>query len=169
MVEKLPEEQPMVDVLTTFGKIIGKVSENGNIDDIDVWRKTFPDIPFDDIDDMFTGNDVNWKDRTYEEKAVYVAYMKDPQAGVLSYALNVNESTVYHTMEDSERFWYVWFNGTFKNFGRANYTVSEESKDTLLFYAEQTAGDFAKVLEDLIDTNDVDVIKIQFKVKDFTI
>jgi len=35
-------------------EILTRVNSEGKIDDMENWRKTFPDLPFEEVDDMFT-------------------------------------------------------------------------------------------------------------------
>ena len=63
-------------------EIIGKVKSHGDVTDISTWETAFPEIGFSKIE---------LKKLSPTELAAYVAYIVNPQAAILTYAINHDE------------------------------------------------------------------------------
>jgi hypothetical protein len=115
-------------------------------------------LEFEEVDETFTGDKVEWGDRSVDDKCFYVAYMKDPQAAQVSYWLEVNGEKVYQRVDDSEKLWYMWMAGCFSG----ERDVDEDILKTFLFYAAE--GDLARILIEDIDLDDVKLTKLAIEV-----
>ena len=74
------DKRESVDFDSVYFEITSRVSALGTVGNIEDWKKAFPDFPFEEVDENFTGEEIDWNKRTIEEKTFYVAFMTDPQA-----------------------------------------------------------------------------------------
>lgn len=156
MVEQKEKTLP-VDLESIKGEIYKKVEESGPIEEIESWRKTFPDLPFEEVDEMFTGKDLDWKNRTREERAFYVAYMRDPQAAVVKYQVEVEYTPLWTKIDDSEVIWYMWMDGCF-----AGHDLDEAAIRAFIWFADDSEI-ARKYIEDL-DLADLKLLSLSVKV-----
>lgn len=151
----IEEEKTMpVDFSKVEIEILTRVNSEGKIDDMENWRKTFPDLPFEEVDDMFTGKEIDWEKRTTKEKAFYVAYMRDPQVAVVDYTMEVEELRLRNREDNSEVIWCMWMDGCF-----VGEELEEEAIKALLWYlTDDELG--RKYIEDM-DLGDVKLVKFE--------
>lgn len=96
-------------------KIEDRVCDEGLIEDIESWRMVFPEIRFMDVDETFSGAEIDWDKRTVAEKALFVAYMYDPQATRVSYEMQVDGIYLSKTVTNPENIWWMWLAGCFSD------------------------------------------------------
>ena len=153
----------MVDVNELVPKLIRRVE---NPLDMNSWREAFPETDFPDVDEGFTGDPIDWEGRTSIEKAIYVAYMADPQRTKVEYQIEVDGFKIRHQIDDSKRIWYMWMRGCWTTFedGKGKVVLSDEAKTTLLYYAAQSARDFEEMIMERYDSDDVMLLELDMQV-----
>ena len=154
-------ETRLTDASELLGGIRQKVQEHGDLTDIEVWRATFPTIEFEEVDESFSGRKIDWEKRSFEERASYVCYMKDPQRAVILYQLDVAGRKINHRLDDSERIWWTWESGAMKALD-PNAKLSSNALEALLGYAFQSAGEWEETLMESVDVKDVKVNNFSF-------
>jgi|GEM_PF-5645249 len=157
-------ETKLTNASELLGGIRQKVQEHGDLTDIEVWRATFPTIEFEEVDESFSGRKIDWEKRSFEERASYVCYMKDPQRAVILYQLDVAGRKINHRLDDSERIWWTWESGALKALD-PKAQLSNDALQALSSYAFQSAGEWEEILEDLIDTSDISISDFKLFVK----
>jgi hypothetical protein len=154
------KQTQVVDYKSVEMSILVKVKSRGLVEDIESWKKAFPDVEFPEKDDDFTGKEIKWTERTMEEKAFYVAYMNDPQAARVAYTLDVEDVKLYKEIDDSEKVWYMWMEGCF-----TGEQLDEKAIKTLLFYADES--ELARKYIADMDMEDVKLLSFLVKVAPF--
>lgn len=133
--------------------------------DIRSWRRAFPEIKFTEYDEGFTGDLINWAQRSEFEKAVYVAYMINPQHAKVEYQIEVDGYPIRQEIDDSERIWYMWMRGCFVTSSDSSKAMlSDEAMQLLFYYAAQSAGSFEGIIMDRYDTGDVKFVNLEMTV-----
>ena len=107
------DKRESVDFDSVYFEITSRVSALGTVGNIEDWKKAFPDFPFEEVDENFTGEEIDWNKRTIEEKTFYVAFMTDPQAAKVDYVMDVDGTQLRRKIDDSEKIWYMWMDGCF--------------------------------------------------------
>lgn len=159
-IEEVSSEPEVVDVSELVPELIKRVK---NPLDIRSWRKAFPGIDFPEVDEGFTGDPIDWDDRTSAEKAIYVAYMAHPHRAKVEYRVEIDGYDVRHQIDDSERIWYLWMSGCLVSpDGKAE--LSDEAKTLLLFYAARTAGVFEELILERYYADDVKLVSMKMTV-----
>ncbi len=151
----------MVDVNELVPELIRRVKNPLNMNS---WRKTFPGIDFPQVDEGFTGDPIGWDDRTPIERAIYVAYMANPQLATVEYQIEVNGYNVRHQIDDSERIWYMWMRGCWATDLDGEPNLLDEAKETLLYYAAQQAGGFEELIMERYGSDDVVLRRLDMQV-----
>lgn len=140
--------------------VISAVKAVGDVGNLENWRSAFPDVEFEDIDEGLTGKPIEWPTYTPTEKAAYVLYMRNTQAAGLKYTLDADGYNVRHEIDDSERFWYAWFDHSLRFFDGED-KIPVEARKTLLYYAAQ--GETEDIVMDAIyDPRAVKVERMEF-------
>jgi len=134
-----------------------RANSEGPIEDIESWRKAFPDVEFEGVDEDITGEEIGWKNRTAEERAFYVAYMKDPQATEVDYMMEVEDIRLFKKIEDPERIWCMWMAGCF-----AGGELDETAIKTFFWYADDS--ELARRYVDDLDLDQLKIMRLSVKV-----
>lgn len=164
-VKENPIKAKTVDLEKILPVILKKVGRIGNVDDLAAWKKAFPEVEFPEIDEGFSGRPIKWDERSATEKAIYVAYMREPQTAKVSYELLLNGLyPIKHEIDDSEMIWWMWMADCFTHF-EAGAELSYEARRTLLYYAAQQTGDFQEMIEEMIDSSEVELKSMEMTVK----
>lgn len=156
MVEQKDKTVP-VDFGLVKAEIITRANKEGSMGDIESWRRAFPDIEFEEVDDVFSGEEIGWESRTVEERAFYVAYMKDPQATKVDYVVEVEDISLRARIDNSEKIWWMWMAGCF-----AGGELDEKAIRTFLWYADDSEL-ARKYVEDL-DLADIKLLDLSVTV-----
>lgn len=159
--KEVSSEPVMVDVNELVPKLIRRVK---NPLDMESWRKAFPGTDFPEVDEDFTGDPIDWNARTPIEKAIYVAYLANPQLARIEYQIEVGGYPVRQEIDDSERIWYMWMRGCLTAIKFDMVRLSDEAKTTLLYYAAQGAGDFEEMVMEKYGADDVQLINLEMTV-----
>lgn len=138
-------------------EILTRANSEGLIGDMESWRKAFPKIEFPEVDDDITGEVIDWEKRTIEERAFYVAYMKDPQVARVWYQIDIEDVSIAREVDDSEKIWCMWMAGCF-----TGGELDEEAVRTFLWYADDSEL-ARRYIEDL-DLADVKLLGLSIKV-----
>lgn len=153
----------IVDFLEVFSEILVQVADDN---DLNAWKAAFPEIEFAEVDEGFSGRPIGWEERSTVEKAVYVAYMNDPQMASVDYEIDADGYKVRVSLDDSERVWWLWMAGGFVALDEVG-VLSLNAKETLLRYAAQRAGEFEEMVMDSVDVGDVSLLSMELKVRAF--
>lgn len=132
MVEQKDKIIP-VDFDKIIIEILTRVSNEGLMGDMVSWRRAFPDVNFMEVDEDITGKEIEWEKRTAEERAFFVAYMKDPQAAKVWYQIDIEDILIARKVDDAEKIWCMWMAGCF-----TGETLDEEAIRTFLWYADDS-------------------------------
>ncbi len=152
MTEK--DKREPVDFNSVYFEITSRVSMLGAVENIDDWKKAYPDVPFENVDDMFTGKEIDWEKRNPEERAFYVAYMKDPQATEVDYVMDVDGTQLRRRIDDPEKIWYLWMDGCLTG----EKELDEEAIRTLLWYVDDS--ELARRFIADMDLDDVRLLRL---------
>lgn len=148
---------------SVLDEILSKVRKHGDINEMSSWREAYHDLEFEEVDESFTGDKINWDKRGSAERAFYVAYMVDPQAVKVRFRLLVtpcgfDQRSIDAQVEDSEKIWYMWMAGCFTAFSGDFTNISSEAKRTFLAYA--VGLDFVDVIDDSVDNDGIVLEKL---------
>lgn len=154
-----------IDFSKLLPMILNKVGR-GRLGDLNAWKDAFPEIEFAEVDEGFSGRPIGWEGRSIVEKAVYVAYMNDPQMASVDYEIDADGYEVRVSLDDSERVWWLWLAGGFVALDEVG-ELSLNAKETLLRYAAQQAGVFEEMVMDSVSVRDVSLLSMELKVKAF--
>lgn len=145
----MEKQRPLfVPVETAFPAIRRRVEKFGDVNDIRNWRRAFPTSYFNDVDKELTGEPLHWDKRPLDDRYVNVALDKSLETSLrraeVSYTLKVEGTAhlVEHEISDSERQWYLLFDGALRKRGNnisdeAQGDIPETAKKTLAYYATQ--------------------------------
>jgi hypothetical protein len=159
MVEQKDKIIP-VDFNSIKMAIFIQANKEAPIKDIESWKKAFPDIEFEEIDDMFTGDEIDWENRNLEERAFYVAYMKDPQTAKVDFSMDIKGIRLWKVIDDSEMIWYMWMSGCF-----AGEPLDEKAIKTFMWYGD--TSELARRYMDDLDLDEVSLLTLSVKVAPF--
>jgi len=138
-------------------EIVIRANDEGALGDIESWKEAFPEVKFMDVDEAFSGDEIDWNQRTVVEKALFVAFMKDPQSTSISYEMKLDNVYLSNIVTDSERVWWMWMAGCFSG-GK----LDEKAIRTFLWYVDES--DLARQLTSDVDLEEVKNIKYKIKV-----
>ena len=155
MNEKIRPAQ--VDFNSEKIEIVIRANDEGALGDIESWKEAFPEVKFMDVDEAFSGDEIDWNQRTVVEKALFVAFMKDPQSTSISYEMKLDNVYLSNIVTDSERVWWMWMAGCFSG-GK----LDEKAIRTFLWYVDES--DLARQLTSDVDLEEVKNIKYKIKV-----
>lgn len=155
-----------MDVKKLIPRILERVAEFGDVCDMRAWRRAFPDREFMELDDGLTGEPVRWEERTPLERAVYLAYMNDPQRTNVFYQIDASGYSANYQTDDSEIIWYLWFYGALRGL-EEEVELEEEARKTLLTYVARQAGEFEDLIMDEIPLNEVVLERMEMDVAPF--
>lgn len=128
-----------------------QANEYGPMGEIDSWKKAFPEVEFPEIDEVFSGEKLDWEEKTMTEMAFYVAYMKNPQAVEVKYEMEVEGVYETVTVKDSEKIWWMWLDGCF-----SGEELDERALRSFLWYANENNPLALKHIQD-IDLGEVEI------------
>lgn len=153
------KENPREVLRVNFEKllpiILQRVACFGDVVDIRSWKKAFPECEFMEIDREITGKSIKWEERSALERAVYVAYMYDPQRVMVGYRIDADGYEASYETNDSEIIWNLWFYGALRGL-EEGAELEEEAREALLTYvARQQGGAFEELIMDQIPANRV--------------
>lgn len=152
------QNKPMpVDYDSVKLDIFVKVSDQGPMQDIESWKKAYPEVDFMEVDEFFSGEKIKWENRTAAERAFFVAYMKSPQDTEVNYDVTVEGTTVNAIIDDSEKIWWMWLERCF-----TGEDLDEEALRTFLWYADDSTL-ARKFLYD-IDLSEVSLDRLKVRV-----
>jgi len=158
MIEKDDKEkQKSVDFGAVKMEIMIRANNEGPIEEIESWRKAFPDVEFMEIDEVFSCEEIDWSSRTIDERAFFVAYMRDPQAAKVKYEIEVEGEKMTKVIKDSENIWWMWIEGCF-----SKEELDESALRTFLWYADESP--LARRYTQDIDLDKVSVLSLSAKV-----
>lgn len=150
-----------------FGELLPKIlAQVADVNDLNAWKAAFPEIEFAEVDEGFSGRPIDWEVRSAVEKAVYVAYMNDPQMASVDYEIDADGYEVRVSLDDSERVWWLWLAGGFVALDEVG-ELSLNAKEALLRYAAQQAGVFEEMVMDSVSVRNVSLLSMELKVKAF--
>ena len=150
--KRVEQEAEVVVIPVDFREVLPQIlARVADVDDLESWKAAFPQIEFMEIDEGLTGKRIDWEARSPVEIAAYVAYMADPQKVKIDYEIDAEGYGIRVSIDDSERAWYLWFNGCFDYFDESKGgQLSDDARETLLGYAAQQAGGWEeKILEEV--------------------
>lgn len=150
-----------------FGEVLPKVlAQVADVNDLNAWKAAFPEIEFAEVDEGFSGRPIGWEGRSTVEKAVYVAYMNDPQMASVDYEIDADGYEVRVSLDDSERVWWLWLAGGFVALDEMG-ELSLNAKEALLRYAAQQAGVFEEMVMDSVSVINVSLLSMELRVRAF--
>ena len=138
-------------------EIVMRANDEGPLGEIESWKEAFPEVEFMDVDEAFSGDKIDWDQRTVVEKALFVAFMKDPQSTSVRYEMKLDNIYLSKTVTDSERVWWMWMAGCF-----SGGELDEKAIKTFLWYVDES--DLARQLTSDVDLEEVKNIKYKIKV-----
>ncbi|HBC44851.1 TPA: hypothetical protein DCZ81_01665 [Candidatus Collierbacteria bacterium] len=138
-------------------EIVIRANDEGALGDIESWKEAFPEVKFMDVDEAFSGDEIDWNQRTVVEKALFVAFMRDPKSTSISYEMKLDNVYLSNIVTDSERVWWMWMAGCFSG-GK----LDEKAIRTFLWYVDES--DLARQLTSDVDLEEVKNIKYKIKV-----
>ena len=152
--------------LTDLTLILGSIQERaktfGEAEAITSWRRAFPGVEFIETDEGFTGRKIGWENRSLAEMVAYVGFMNEPQRATLRYDLVVDGQEINEIrLRDSESIWGVWMSGAFAALDVAA-DISDDGKETLLYFAAQKAGPWEDYITDNIDAGAMKIKRFSF-------
>ncbi len=159
--KEVSREPVMVDIKELVPMLIKRVK---NPLDVVSWRKAFPGTDFPEVDEGFSGDRIDWDARTSMEKAIYVAYMANPQLAKVEYQIEIDGYKIRHEIDDSERIWWMWMRGCWATDLNGKPNLSDEAKETLLYYAAQQAGGFEELIMERYGSDDVVLRRLDMQV-----
>lgn len=110
-----------------------------------------------DVDESFSGDEIDWNQRTVVEKALFVAFMKNPQSTSINFEMKLDNLYLANTVTDSERVWWMWMAGCFSG-GK----LDEKAIKTFLWYVDESS--LARQLTSDVDLEEVKNIKYKIMV-----
>lgn len=150
------EREKLIDYDELKTGVLRRVNDLGSLEDMDSWKKAYPEIEFTDefrcLDE--NGNDsvinIDWNERTLAEKIFFVA-MRKSSAVEISYDMVVeDEVKVTQKIDDPEKIWQMWLGGCFSG---------EDLKESALWLFVESSHDGGN--ETLENKDDVDLEKFE--------
>lgn len=138
-------------------EIIVRANDEGPLGEIESWKEAFPEVKFMDVDESFSGDEIDWNQRTVVEKALFVAFMKNPQSTSINFEMKLDNLYLANTVTDSERVWWMWMAGCFSG-GK----LDEKAIKTFLWYVDESS--LARQLTSDVDLEEVKNIKYKIMV-----
>ena len=116
--KRVEQEAEVVVIPVDFREVLPQIlARVADVNDLESWKAAFlPQIEFMEVDEGLTGKRIDWEARSPVEIAAYVAYMADPQKVKIDYEIDAEGYGIRVSIDDSERAWYLWFNGCFDYF-----------------------------------------------------
>jgi hypothetical protein len=151
------EKMVPVDFESIKVEIFTRAYKEGPIAEIESWRKAFPKLAFEEVDVDLTGQEIDWANRTMQERAFYVAYMNDPQSVEVDYEVEVDSIWLRKSLGDSEKIWSMWINGCF-----ASGELDEKALRSFVWFADES--ELARLYVADLDLADLKVSRLAVKV-----
>lgn len=155
MTEK--EKIQLVDFGSLKKDVLMRVSENGPMGEMESWKRAFPEVTFIDTDWIYTEEEIGWDNRTIDERAFYVVYMKNTLAMSVKVSISLEELNWSKTITEPETIWWMFVQGCF-----AGGELDETALRTLLGLTSAGEGK-GEYLSD-VDLAGVEVKEIDVKV-----
>jgi len=138
-------------------EILTRANKEGPMEDIESWRKAFPEVDFMEVDKVFSCEEIDWSERSMKERAFFVAYMKAPQEAKVKFELEVENVKIHKAINDSEKIWWMWIEGCF-----SGQELDEKALRTFLWYADES--ELARKYTQDMDLAEVEVTSVTSKV-----
>lgn len=168
------EKKSWLDYSKVKLSVLERVSNCGPMGEMESWRQAFPGLEFPDKmsfeeDGEDWEIDIDWEERTVEERIVFVALKSHSEAEV-SYTITsvVDERSEYDLLEasfrvnqvigDKKRIWEMWADGCFND-----EELSENAIRDFIEYSIEQGGCKREYVDDA-DFEDITVSDVRIKV-----
>ncbi len=149
------QKEQTVPIEQAFLPIARRVRLVGDPQEVSSWQQAFPDIPFEEIDEALTGKPMQWESRPMDDRYLNVAlrrgWGRDRSRVAVRYTLSYFGQEENIKITDSERQWYLLFDGALRARGEID-GKSVEGMERLADYAIQE-GPFADEMLDHLSPN----------------